>query len=57
MRTYFFIVVLMFVSAQVNPVIADDSADLIDFVDARYEQTATLARTIWEYAEVGYLEE
>lgn len=57
MRTYLLVVVLVFLSAQAVPVLADDSADLLDFVDARYEQTATLARTIWEYAEVGYLEE
>jgi aminobenzoyl-glutamate utilization protein B len=31
--------------------------DLIAFIDDRYDETATLARQIWEYAEVGYLEE
>jgi len=28
----------------------------MDFIDGRYESTAKLARTIWEYAEVGYQE-
>ena len=28
----------------------------MDFIDGRYEDTAKLARTIWEYAEVGYQE-
>ena len=28
----------------------------MDFIDGRYEATAKLARTIWEYAEVGYQE-
>jgi aminobenzoyl-glutamate utilization protein B len=37
--------------------LADESEQIIDFVDARYEQTANIARTIWEYAEVGYQEE
>jgi aminobenzoyl-glutamate utilization protein B len=31
--------------------------DLIAFIDGRYDETATLARQIWEFAEVGYLEE
>ncbi len=30
--------------------------EIIDFVDSRYEQTAQLARAIWELAEVGYQE-
>lgn len=34
-----------------------DSDSVMRFVDARYEQTADLARELWEYAEVGYLEE
>ncbi|MDH3990932.1 MAG: amidohydrolase, partial [Gammaproteobacteria bacterium] len=29
---------------------------ILDFIDGRYEDTAKLARTIWEYAEVGYQE-
>ncbi|MGI9250833.1 MAG: amidohydrolase [Pseudohongiellaceae bacterium] len=29
---------------------------ILDFIDSRYEQTASLARSLWEYAEVGYQE-
>jgi aminobenzoyl-glutamate utilization protein B len=36
---------------------AQDRESILDFVDSRYEQTADLARTLWEYAEVGYQEE
>ncbi|MDH3646839.1 MAG: amidohydrolase [Gammaproteobacteria bacterium] len=32
-------------------------SDVLDFVDGRYEQTATMARAIWELAEVGYQEQ
>ncbi len=38
-------------------VLADDSADdALDLIDARYDKTATLARELWDLAEVGYLE-
>jgi aminobenzoyl-glutamate utilization protein B len=37
--------------------LADDNDSVMRFVDSRYEHTAELARTLWEYAEVGYLEE
>lgn len=30
--------------------------EIVRFVDSRYEQTAGLARQLWEWAEVGYLE-
>jgi aminobenzoyl-glutamate utilization protein B len=36
---------------------ADDTADILRFVDSRYEETADIARDLWEYAEVGYLEQ
>lgn len=36
---------------------ASDNDSVMRFVDSRYEHTAELARTLWEYAEVGYLEE
>ena len=32
-------------------------ANIEAFVDGRYSETARLARTLWEYAEVGYQEE
>jgi aminobenzoyl-glutamate utilization protein B len=40
----------------VSPADADDAGDIMRFVDSRFEETATLARTLWEFAEVGYLE-
>ena len=36
---------------------ADDIDDVLGFVDSRYEDTAAIARSLWEYAEVGYQEE
>lgn len=33
------------------------NANIETFVDGRYSETARLARTLWEYAEVGYQEE
>ena len=35
---------------------AQDNDSILDFIDGRYEDTAKLARKIWEYAEVGYQE-
>jgi aminobenzoyl-glutamate utilization protein B len=35
---------------------ADDEA-LLRFLDSRHEQTAEIAGTLWDYAEVGYQEE
>jgi aminobenzoyl-glutamate utilization protein B len=40
-----------------TPVQADEADELMQFVDSRYEQTAAIARELWEYAEVGYQEE
>lgn len=42
--------------APLSVAIAQDGDELMDFIDGRYESTAKLARTIWEYAEVGYQE-
>jgi len=36
---------------------AGNADDIMRFIDSRYEETATIARNLWEYAEVGYLEE
>lgn len=44
----------MTVHAQQNPVQHDD---VISRIDARYDQTAEIARKLWEWAEVGYQEE
>ncbi len=35
---------------------AQDTDEILDFIDGRYETTADMARTLWEYAEVGYQE-
>jgi aminobenzoyl-glutamate utilization protein B len=35
---------------------ADDAAGIKQFVDSRYEETAAIARALWEHAEVGYQE-
>jgi aminobenzoyl-glutamate utilization protein B len=36
--------------------IAQDADEILDSVESRYEDTAKLAREIWEFAEVGYQE-
>lgn len=35
---------------------ADTVSDITGFIDSRYEQTAAIARDLWEFAEVGYQE-
>ena len=35
---------------------AADNHQVLSFVDERYDETARIARTLWEYAEVGYQE-
>lgn len=35
---------------------AQDKDAIMDFIDSRYENTADLARSLWEFAEVGYQE-
>jgi aminobenzoyl-glutamate utilization protein B len=35
---------------------AQGTDEILDFIDGRYESTADMARTLWEYAEVGYQE-
>ncbi|MDH5214854.1 MAG: amidohydrolase [Gammaproteobacteria bacterium] len=39
-----------------SPTIAADDDRILSSIDARYEDTARIARTLWEYAEVGYQE-
>ena len=34
----------------------EESAEIMNFIDSRYEETAQLARSLWEFAEVGYQE-
>lgn len=40
-----------------TPVAAQDAPDPVALVDARYDETARVARQIWDWAELGYLEE
>jgi len=40
----------------VNTLLAQEEQAVIDFIDSRYESTASIARQIWEFAEVGYQE-
>ena len=50
---------LLFAALSFLPVTAfaaDDDAVLSD-IDARYDETASVARQLWEWAEVGYQEE
>lgn len=42
--------------AAVVPATAADEAEVLSFIDGRYDDTARIARTLWEYAEVGYQE-
>jgi len=42
--------------APMSAVFAQDSNDVVDLIDSRYESTAKIARDIWELAEVGYQE-
>jgi aminobenzoyl-glutamate utilization protein B len=39
----------------ISPAAADD-AEIMSRIDARYDETASVARQIWEWAEVGYQE-
>ena len=47
---------IVLLAAPAQDVAAQASDSLLDFIDGRYEETAEIARTIWEYAEVGYQE-
>lgn len=40
----------------VAPAVNAAEAELLSFIDGRYDDTARIARTLWEYAEVGYQE-
>ncbi len=53
----FLIASVIFASAMLVPLaVAQDKNEILDFIDSRYENTADLARTLWEFAEVGYQE-
>ena len=47
---------LLILAAPASHLAAQTSDSILDFIDGRYEDTAQLARTIWEFAEVGYQE-
>ena len=51
-RLFFFVAAVVLAP----PSLAQDKDEILDFIDSRYESTAALARTLWEYAEVGYQE-
>ena len=40
----------------ISGTLAQGTNEMMDFLDARYETTADMARTLWEYAEVGFKE-
>ena len=56
MNTKLISVAIMLCLAPFAAAEAQDDDAILDFIDGRYEETANLARTIWEYAEVGYQE-
>ena len=39
-----------------QPARAADTDTVLSFIDSRYDDTTRIARTLWEYAEVGYQE-
>ncbi|KAA9132695.1 amidohydrolase [Marinihelvus fidelis] len=43
-------------AAATTPVYADEISDVLAGIDNRYGETETLARALWEWAEVGYQE-
>ncbi|MDX1480960.1 MAG: amidohydrolase [Woeseiaceae bacterium] len=50
-------IALLLIAAGAATSAAGQSIDIEGFVDQRYPETARIARTLWEYAEVGYQEE
>ena len=52
-KTFVRMLAALFVSA---PALAQQP-DIASFVDGRYAETERIARTLWEYAEVGYQEQ
>ena len=47
---------LLFIFLILPNAAAAQEPDISKFVDSRYDETARIARTLWEYAEVGYQE-
>jgi aminobenzoyl-glutamate utilization protein B len=50
------IVAALIIMAPASISFAQSEDAILDFIDGRYEDTAQIARAIWEYAEVGYQE-
>ncbi len=48
---------LLLISCIIPLAVAAQEPDVSKFLDSRYDETARIARTLWEYAEVGYQEE
>ena len=46
----------VFLVFMLAPAGAQNRDSILDFIDGRYEETAQIARSIWEFAEVGYQE-
>lgn len=57
MMKRFQLLLALFLVVAASAAAPEQPSDILDFIDARSESTATLARKIWEYAEVGYQEE
>ncbi len=56
MRIHSIGALLALLATPAQDVAAQGNDSILDFIDGRYEDTAEMARTIWEYAEVGYQE-
>ena len=54
MRTHLLLVLFLFTLAPASQ--ADDRDDMLVFLDSSYDRYASLAREIWELAELGYVE-
>jgi len=49
-------IVLLLVAIMLPLAAAAQELDISKFLDSRYDETARIARTLWEHAEVGYQE-
>jgi aminobenzoyl-glutamate utilization protein B len=48
--------VLLLMSLVLSPAAVAEAPDVAKLVDSRYAETARIAKTLWDYAEVGYQE-
>jgi len=48
---------LLLITLVIPLAVGAQEPDISRFLDSRYDETARIARTLWEYAEVGYQEE